>query len=96
MMTRYEINSSADLNIQNGLLMDRITDETMKALNLKHFRSMKDRKADRKKAIEKWSNKVDLSLYAIHHRFDGLVGLAPREIHQKVHHVGYFYRLEWN
>ena len=44
--------------------------------------------------ITKYGKKVDLKEFAIHHRFDGLVGLVPRELHKSVHHYGYFYRLE--
>ena len=93
-MTRYEINNSDDLDIIMGIKMDEITFETMKALNLKCFRSAKNRKLDRLKAEEKYSSKVNMKLYAVHHTFSDLVGLAPREIHEKVSHKGYFYRLE--
>ena len=93
-MTRYEINTSDDINIIAGLEMDKQTKVTMKILGLQHFRSTKDRKKDRLMAIAKYSNKVDLKEFAIHHRFDGLVGLVPRELHKSVHHYGYFYRLE--
>ena len=93
-MTRYEINTSDDINIIAGLEMDKQTKATMKILGLQHFRSTKDRKKDRLMAIAKYGNKVDLKEFAIHHRFDGLVGLVPRELHQSIHHYGYFYRLE--
>ena len=43
--------------------------------------------------ITKYGKKVDLKEFAIHHRFDGLVGLVPRELHESIHHYGYFYRL---
>lgn len=93
-MTRYEINTSDDINIIAGLEMDKQTKATMKILGLQHFRSTKDRKKDRKMAVAKYGNKVDLKEFAIHHRFDGLVGLVPRELHKSVHYYGYFYRLE--
>lgn len=93
-MTRYEINTSDDVNIIAGREMDKQTKATMKILGLQHFRSTKNRKKDRLKAIAKYGNKVDLKEFAIHHRFDGLVGLVPRELHKSVHHYGYFYRLE--
>ena len=93
-MTRYEINTSDDINIIAGLEMDKQTKATMKILGLQHFRSTKDRKKDRLMAIAKYGNKVDLKEFAIHHRFDGLVGLVPRELHESIHHYGYFYRLE--
>ena len=92
-MTRYEINTSDDINIIAGLEMDKQTKATMKILGLQHFRSTKDRKKDRLMAIAKYGNKVDLKEFAIHHRFDGLVGLVPRELHESIHHYGYFYRL---
>ena len=92
-MTRYEINTSDDINIIAGLEMDKQTKATMKILGLQHFRSTKDRKKDRLMAVAKYGNKVDLKEFAIHHRFDGLVGLVPRELHKSVHHYGYFYRL---
>ena len=93
-MTRYEINTSDDINIIAGLEMDKQTKATMKILGLQHFRSTKNRKKDRLKAIAKYGEKVDLKEFAIHHRFDGLVGLVPRELHMSIHHYGYFYRLE--
>ena len=43
--------------------------------------------------VNKYGKKVDLKEFAIHHRFDGLVGLVPRELHESIHHYGYFYRL---
>ena len=92
-MTRYEINTSDDINIIAGLEMDKQTKATMKILGLQHFRSTKDRKKDRLMAVAKYGNKVDLKEFAIHHRFDGLVGLVPRELHESIHHYGYFYRL---
>ena len=92
-MTRYEINTSDDVNIIAGREMDKQTKATMKILGLQHFRSTKDRKKDRLKAITKNRKKVDLKEFAIHHRFDGLVGLVPRELHESIHHYGYFYRL---
>ena len=92
-MTRYEINTSDDINIIAGREMDKQTKATMKILGLQHFRSTKDRKKDRLMAIAKYGNKVDLKEFAIHHRFDGLVGLVPRELHESIHHYGYFYRL---
>ena len=92
-MTRYEINTSDDVNIIAGREMDKQTKATMKILGLQHFRSTKDRKKDRLMAIAKYGNKVDLKEFAIHHRFDGLVGLVPRELHESIHHYGYFYRL---
>ena len=92
-MTRYEINTSDDVNIIAGREMDKQTKATMKILGLQHFRSTKDRKKDRLKAITKYRKKVDLKEFAIHHRFDGLVGLVPRELHESIHHYGYCYRL---
>lgn len=85
----------------NGFIMDEITRQTMKELGFQFIRSCgknepnvkKARRIDRKKAIERFGKKVDLSLYAIHHCYNGLVGLAPREVHTSMHHNGYFYRL---
>ena len=93
MIPRKQINKSKRKRIKNCLIMDEVTKNTMKELDLKMFRSAKDRTLDRRKAIAKYSNKVDLSKYAIHHRLDGLVGLAPLEFHKSLGHDGYFYRL---
>lgn len=95
MLTRKELKDDLDERTQNGFVMDEETKKTMKALNLKMFRSAKNRSLDRKKAIAKYGKKVNLSEYAIHHRFDGLVGLVPRELHKSIPHNGYFYRLEY-
>ena len=77
----------------NGLAIDDAVRETMKQLGLPCFRSTKNRDADRAKAIKLWGKKVNLKKFAIHHRFDGLVGLIPREPHTAIHHFGYFWRL---
>ncbi len=95
MLTRKELREENEERTDNGFFMDEETKKTMKALNLKMFRSAKNRNLDRKKAIAKYGKKVDLSKYAIHHRFDGLVGLVPRELHKSVPHNGYFYRLQY-
>lgn len=77
----------------NGLEMDKAVRETMNQLDEHCFRSTKNRDKDRAKAIAKWGSKYDLKDYAIHHRFDGLVGLVPRDLHTVIHHFGYFWRL---
>ena len=94
MIALKELKNSSDLRVLDGFLMDNLAKETMKALNLSFFRSTKNREEDREKAIAKYGDKVDLSLYAIHHTYSGLVGLAPRELHESVKHMGYFYRLK--
>jgi len=83
-----------DIRTQNGFLIDSIAKETMASLNLHFIRSTKDRQIDRKKAVERFSKVVDLKLYAIHHCYNGYVGLVPREIHTHISHRGYFYRLK--
>lgn len=90
-----------DMRTQDGFVIDSIAKETMRALNLKFIRSsgnkLPERKArtlDRKKAVERFSKSVNLDLYAIHHCYNGLVGLVPREIHRQISHRGYFYRLK--
>ena len=93
MLSLYALKNSDDVRTLDGLKMDALALETMKALDLKCFRSTKDRALDRQKAIGKYAEKVDLSLYAIHHTYRGLVALVPREIHSQVAHNGYFYRL---
>lgn len=93
MITRYELNHSDDINIIQGIKMDKLTRETMNKLNLKCFRSSKNRYQDRKKAQQLYKNVQDLNSYAIHHMFNGLVGLVPKDIHQSTYHYGYFYRL---
>ena len=77
----------------NGLAIDDAVKVTMKQLGFPLFRSTKDRDRDRAKAIALWGNKVNLHEFAIHHRFDGLVGLIPREPHASISHFGYFWRL---
>lgn len=86
---------------QDGFIIDDIAKETMKALNLHFIRSSgnklpkdKARALDRKKAKERFGKVVDMNLYAIHHCYNGLVGLVPIEIHRAIAHNGYFYRLE--
>lgn len=93
MMSRYEINSSDDEKIQNAILLDSQGRKTMNALNLKAFRSTKNRSQDRKIAVQKYRNVVDLKQYAIHHTLSGLVLLVPRQLHEEFKHDGYFKRL---
>ena len=89
----YKLARSDNQFVQNGRDMDKAVRECMKQLNEPCFRSTKSRDGDRTKAIAKWGKKYDLSQFAIHHRFDGLVGLVPRDLHVAIHHYGYFWRL---
>lgn len=93
MVSLYRLKHSKDIRVQNGLLMDSWTFDTMKQLDLHCFRSTKNRKEDRDKAIELYGDLVDLSEFAIHHTFRGLVGLVPRDAHVAKYHNGYFWRL---
>jgi len=95
MMTYQELKSSNDIEIENCLDLDNIAKEIMKQLNLKAFRSLKNRQADIKKAKQLWKNEIDLKKFAIHHTMSGLVVLLPRKLHRQVHHKGYFYRLNY-
>lgn len=95
MLSRKDLKEDTNERTLNGFVIDEEAKKTMKALNLKMFRSSKDRNEDRKKAIAKYQKKVDLRKYAIHHRFDGLVGLVPIELHKSIPHNGYFYRLTY-
>ena len=92
-LSRYQLNTSDDLDIMCGLKMDKATKECMKQLDLPRMRSTGDRKIDRTNAIKRWKDKVNLKDFAIHHCFDGLIGLVPRDLHTKVHHKGYISRL---
>lgn len=93
MLSLKELKEDTDLRTQDGFLMDALAKETMKALDLKFVRSAKNRMVDRKKAVARFGKSVDLTQYAIHHCYNGLVGLVPRTIHESIKHRGYFYRL---
>lgn len=93
MVSLYRLKNSDDLRVQNGLIMDSMTFDTMKALGLHCFRSTKNREEDYCKAVALYSQKVNLKDFAIHHTFRGLVGLVPRELHTSFAHNGYFWRL---
>lgn len=93
MVTLYALKHSDDYRVSNGLQMDRITFEVMKSLNLRCFRSTGNRETDRQKAAMLYRDKVNLTDYAVHHTFRGLVGLVPRQFHSSVHHFGYFWRI---
>lgn len=95
MIPLRNLKNSDDQRVLDGFVMDEITRETMKALNLKFMRSSKNRDTDRKKAIARFGKTVNLKDYAIHHCYNGLVGLAPIEIHKSINHRGYFYRLKY-
>ena len=75
--------------------IDNATKETMKQLNLKMFRSSKDRETDRHKAKELYKDILTTykGQFAIHHLLDGRVGLVPMSLHKHVKHNGYFKRL---
>ena len=92
MMSRYELVNSDNLYILNCLELDRITITVMKSLNLKCFRSLKNRTKDRRKAIEKYGDLPEFNEYRVHHMMNGLVGLCPKDFHS-LPHYGYFYRL---
>lgn len=94
MIPLYRLKNSDDIRVLNGLEMDKACKQTMAQLNLKFIRSVKNRDIDRVKAIKKYSQAVNLKQYAIHHCFNGLVGLVPRKLHSKINHCGYFYRLK--
>ena len=90
-----------NLDTQYGFEIDRIAKETMQALNLKFIRSSGNklpekqaRAVDYRKAKKRFSKVVDMKLYAVHHCYNGLVGLVPKDIHSHVSHNGYFYRLK--
>ena len=93
MVPSYRLARSDNEFVQNGRAMDKAVRETMNQLGESCFRSTKNRGSDRAKAIAKWGKKYDLSQFAIHHRFDGLVGLVPRDLHVAIHHYGYFWRM---
>jgi len=94
MVSRYALKTSNDLQIMDGLAMDKLTLSTMQELGLKCIRSKKDRPIDRRNAVKRWGDAVNLKDYAVHHMFDGRIGLAPIEIHRAIHHKGYFWRLK--
>lgn len=85
---------------EDGLLFERCVDidnatkETMRQLNLKMFRSTKDRAKDSRKANELFKDILTehKRKFAIHHLLDGRVGLVPMEIHREKHN-GFFKRL---
>ena len=95
MIPRRVLNASTDRRIQNGIQLDKLATDTMKDLNLKGFRSTKVRHTDRKIAIDKYADKVNLKEYAIHHCFNGIVKLVPIDVHKHTNHYGYFYRLNY-
>ena len=102
MLSYYELHTSTEEKVLNGFVIDEQKNSTMKALGLKQFRSCGKkynekyaRKKDREKAKKLWGDKVDLSQYRIHHGFNGLVGLVPKDLHTAITHYGYFWRLSW-
>jgi len=96
MVDKYHLINSDDLQVMDGLKMDDLTLSIMSELNLKCIRSQRNRRKDRQKAVRLWRDRVNLREYAIHHMMDGRIGLVPREIHSKVHHKGYFWRIKHN
>ena len=103
MLSYYELTHDDDEMTLNGLFIDQQLVATMKALGLKRFRSCAKnvdneqlaRAKDRAKAKKLYGNKVDLSEYRIHHSFNGLVGLVPKDLHTALKHNGYFWRLSF-
>ena len=74
--------------------IDNATKETMRQLNLKMFKSSKNRTEDSKKAKALYKDILTKykGQFAIHHLLDGRVGLVPKEVH-RAKHSGYFKRL---
>lgn len=95
MISRRELFKRDDsLLFERCVQIDNATKETMRQLNLKMFRSSKDRKEDAEKAKRLYKDILTehKGKFAIHHLLDGRVGLVPVEIH-RARHNGYFKRL---
>lgn len=95
MISRRELFKRDDsLLFERCVQIDNATKETMRQLNLKMFRSSKNRTEDIRKAKKLYENILTeyKGKFAIHHLLDGRVGLVPMEIHRAKHN-GYFKRL---